>query len=128
MYRVNPRKALEVVLWLTERRNPIDFYHILKVIYFSDKEHLDTYGRPVVGDVYDAFNHGPVGRTVYNLLKGDGLELQALDAYSPGSNDDAPFTVKDRYWVHANRRWNRDLLSESDIQALSRAYETYGHK
>src|SRR6476620_7082417 len=118
LYRVNPRKALEVILWMTEQQRPIDFYHILKVIYFADKYHLNAYGRPVLGDTYDALSHGPVARTVYNLLKGDGLELQALDEYSGGLNDQDPFEVKGRYWVYGNRPCNRGALSESDIEAL----------
>lgn len=127
-YNVNPRKALEVILWMTGKRNPIDFYHILKIIYFADKYHLNAYGRPVLGDTYDALNHGPVARTVYNLLKGDGLEFQALDEYSMGLNDDMPIEVRGRYWVHGRRDWNQSLLSESDVEALTQAFNNYSAK
>src|SRR4051794_37148117 len=94
VYRVNPRKALEVILWLAHRQSPIDFYHILKMVYFADKYHLNIYGRPVVGDRYEAKNYGPVPTAVYDILKGDGLALQALDEYAESPNDGQPFRVE----------------------------------
>lgn len=125
-YKVNSRKAVEVILWLAERQDPIDFYHVLKVVFFADKFHLNNYGRPIVGDTYEAKNHGPVAKTIYDILKQDALELQALDAYSEGANAGPPFEIRNRYWVHPNRPADKKLLSRSDIEALQWAFEKYG--
>jgi uncharacterized phage-associated protein len=125
-YRVNTRKAVEVILWLAEKQAPIDFYHVLKVVFYADKYHLNAYGRPIVGDTYGAFNHGPVATTVYDILKQDALEVQAFDAYTEGSNDNLPFEVRDRYWVHPKREANKLLLSKSDMEALDWAFGEYG--
>jgi uncharacterized phage-associated protein len=129
-YNVSTRKALETILWFVAQRDPIDFYHILKVLYFADKKHLNEYGRPILGDTYEAYTHGPVARTVYSLLKqDDALEAQFLAEHADFNEDDNyPIIVTRRYWVSASRPPNLTCFSESDIQALEWAFEEYGDK
>jgi uncharacterized phage-associated protein len=128
-YNVNTRKALETILWFAQQRNPIDFYHILKVLFFADKKHLNEYGRPILGDTYDVYPHGPVARTVYSLLKlADPLEAQFLAEDARLKHDEYPFIVTRRCWVSALRPPNLAWLSDSDIDALEWAFKEYGDK
>jgi hypothetical protein len=49
----------------------VDFHTVLKVLFFADVNHLNNYGRPIVGDDYVALPHGPVPQTTYDILKAD---------------------------------------------------------
>jgi uncharacterized phage-associated protein len=128
-YNVNTRKALETILWFPQQRSPIDFSLILKVLFFADKKHLNEYGRPILGDTYDAYPHGPVARTVYRLFKlADPLEAQFLAEDARLKHDDYPFVVTRRCCVSALRPPNLAWLSDSDIDALEWAFKEYGDK
>ncbi len=120
-FRTNPDKALEVILWLANKRPPLDFHAILKLLFFADIYHLNRYGRPIVGDQYRALVYGPVPQTTYDILKGDPLALEEL------GNEEPPFEVVGHYRVKPLRPANELKLSASDIEALSHAWEEYGH-
>lgn len=124
-FEFDPRKALEVILYISNKLESPDFHKISKILYFSDKNHLERYGRLVCGDSYVAMKHGPVPSGVYDILKtvrGDGLwscvAREKLDMDS--------FSVHDRKTVVPLRRANTDLLSESDIECLDEAINEYG--
>jgi uncharacterized phage-associated protein len=114
-YAVHTAKALEMILWLAKARPGIDIYHVVKAAYFADKAHLNAYGRPIAGDDYDADTYGPLGRTIYRLLRHDPMEMIAL-----GGNGQLPFRVRDdqKWAVYADRDANLKLLSQSDVAAL----------
>ena len=120
-FRPNPEKALEVILWLSNKRAPLDFHSILKLLFFADIYHMNAYGRPIVGDQYRALPYGPVPQTTYDVLKSEPLVLEELDTVDP------PFEVVGRYRVSPLRPCNTDKLSASDIEALTNAWDRYGH-
>lgn len=121
-YGANLRKALEVVLWLAYREPGIDFHKILNLLFFADKYHLNQYGRPIVGGSYYAGAYGPICMPVYDVLKGDPLAVQMIER-----NGRIPFTVQERYCVVAERDADQRVLSASDMEALSHAFERYAH-
>ena len=49
---------------------------ILKLLFFAEVDHLNRYGRPIVGDRYYARQWGPVPETTYDLLKEEPLLIQ----------------------------------------------------
>jgi uncharacterized phage-associated protein len=120
-FRTNVRKALEVILWFANKRPGIDFHAILKLLFFADKYHLNQWGRPIIGDRYEAGPYGPVAQTTYDILRGDPLVYELLQLQQ------LPFAVTERYRVTANRAPDLDKLSESDIEALDEAWREYSH-
>lgn len=120
-FRTNPDKALEVILWLANKRPLLDFHSILKLLFFADVYHLNTYGRPIVGDQYRALPYGPVAQSTYDILKGEPLALEELDTADP------PFEVVDRYKVNPLRPCNLEKLSASDVEALGHAWDEHSH-
>ena len=112
-------KALETILYVAERTT--DMYHILKVMYFADKEHLSKYGRLMSGDSYIAMRAGPVPSGAYDIIKcarGDGTfvaDETITEALS-----------LEGYRVVPLRGANLELLSESELECLDSAIETYG--
>ena len=58
---------------------------LLKVLYFAHGWHLAKYGRPLVAQPFEAWQHGPVNRVVYDQLKRWGAKpveqrLKVFDA------------------------------------------------
>ena len=107
-------KALEVILWLADRRKGIDIYHLVKATFFADKYHIARYGRPIIGDIYRAAWFGALPQVVYGLLRHEPIEILAL-----GINGPLPFKVDERYRVYPDRGPNVGRLSASDIEALA---------
>lgn len=57
-----------------EHSRPITVMTLLKVLYFAHAWHLAKYGRPLVAQPFEAWQHGPVNRVVYEQLKGVGAQ------------------------------------------------------
>lgn len=112
-YMPNTAKALEVILWIVQRRPGFDIYHIVKAAYFADKFHVSSYGRPICGETYSAGPYGPLPQVIYGLLKKDPIELLALDG-----NGELPFSVGARFGVTGSRDPNLSRLSKTDVEAL----------
>ena len=121
-YAIYTAKALEVIVWLANAQPGIDIYHVVKCVFFAEKRHLNQYGRPIIGDNYTADTYGPLGRSVYNLLTRDPIEMIALDG-----NGKLPIRIADRYTVVADREPNPRLLSASDVDALRWAVDEVGN-
>jgi hypothetical protein len=112
-------KALEVILWLADRQPGIDVYHIVKANFYADKFHVESYGRPIVGDHYRAAWWGPLPRVVYGLLCFQPMEILAL-----GGNGKLPFRVEqETFRVYGDRGPNRKRLSTSDVKALEHGWQ-----
>jgi uncharacterized phage-associated protein len=122
-YAVHTAKAVETIVWLANAKPGIDVYHVVKCAFFADKDHLNRFGRPIAGDDYDADTYGPLGRSIYRLLRQDPIEMIAL-----GGNGALPFRVFDdeRWVVRADREANLRILSRSDVDALRRALDEIG--
>jgi uncharacterized phage-associated protein len=122
VYMVHTAKALESIVWLATAKPGIDIFHVITCAYFADRLHVRAYGRPIAGDDYTAGAYGPVGRTVYGLLRQEPLAVLAL-----GGNGRLPFNVTETGWiVAAEREPNLRILSRSDVAALQRALDRYG--
>jgi antitoxin SocA-like protein len=107
-------KALEMILWLSDRQKGIDLYHLVKAAFFADKYHIVNFGRPIAGDVYRAAWFGPLPQVVYGLLRHEPMEILAL-----GNSGPLPFKVDDTFCVYPEREPNLERLSESDVEALT---------
>lgn len=120
-FRVNPAKALEVILYIANRKPRIGKHALLKVLFYADKAHLNAFGRPIVGDYYIAMEFGPVGSITYDLLKGTDAALEAVEL------DRLPFRVEDRFHIVAERSADERKLSASDRKTLDDAIARYAH-
>lgn len=112
-------KIIETILYINERKRGLDHYHILKIIYLADKEHVKRYGRPISFDNFQALKFGPIPTTTYDLLKAALL------------GGELPFSTKKLSTKHivinvAHRKSNLDYLSESDIEILNETISRYG--
>ena len=117
-YIPDAAKAVEMILWLANRHKGIDIYHLVKAAYFADKMHVREYGRPIVGDEYEAAAYGPLPKVVYGLLC-----FRPIEVLAASSNGELPFEVTEAFAVVASREPNLRQLSESDQRALAHGLE-----
>ena len=119
-FKPNTKKILEVLLWLmSQKKEGINMYNMLKMLFYADCYHLNKYMRPVTGDEYKAMPYGTVPELAYNLLKGDEFIMCDLGISK------LPFKGLSSHFYTAARKSDNEYLSESDIEALQKGYNEY---
>ena len=127
-FKFDADKALEVILYISKRAEISDLYHVLKILYFADKDHLSKYGRFICGDTYAALKHGPVPDYTYNLIK--YIRDQGKDYFScinPALGEklqDIQYGSRDE--IIPLRDADINYLSESDFECLDKSIEENG--
>ena len=122
-FEMNEDKAIEVLVWLANKKPGIDAFYVSKVLYFADKEHLNRYGRPILGDRYIRMAFGPVPSKTYDLIK------------KANPKKTAPKKLKESVEVHLGefrhlyplRQPNMEMFSRTDIECLTNALEKYSN-
>lgn len=113
------RKLVEMVLYILNKTNGLDYYHLFKIIYFANIAHLAKYGLRITTDDFCALPDGPVPSELYNSIKEGNLcdpELTGMiDRVVDKGNDDA------YYMLSAKREANTDYLSISEIEELDKS-------
>lgn len=115
--------AREILLYVAQRCT--NMYHVLKIIYFADKEHLMHYGQLMYGDRYVAMSHGPVPSAAYTLVK----YARGDETWNMPASFETGFQVKKegrKYHIIPVRQANTEFLSEAIIECLDSAISKYG--
>jgi len=118
----NPEKALEAILYAARIAPIKDVYHVLKILYFADKAHLEQYGRFIFGDSYVAMSHGPVPSGAYDIIK-YVRNRNTVISFEPAKS---AFSISGDF-IELHREPNLELLSKSDIKCIDDANKKYGH-
>ncbi len=126
--RPNKEKILHALLYLIEQADKkgvvLTQYTILKTFFFADRAHLNRYGRPITFDNYKAMKDGPVASFIYDVLKNNINFPAAFGVAGPlWERTPVPQMGPRAFRYHAGKaKPDLDLLSESDIEALSDAF------
>lgn len=119
-------KALEVILYIAQNLEGATLHSISKILYLSDKLHIQEYGRLICGDRYIAMAYGPVPSAVYDMIKvADGRK--SIDVDWDEIISDAMWVAHGRN-VISKRKCNLDMLSESEVECIKTAIDEHGHK
>ena len=62
-------KAFQALLYIVGKAPRSDYIHVVKILYFAEKDHLGKYGRMICADDYKRLNWGPVPTRAYDVLK-----------------------------------------------------------
>ena len=119
MTSFDKQKLTEIVLYILNKTNGLDYYHVFKVIYFANAAHLSKCGLRITTDDFCALQDGPVPSILYDSIK-NGLycdkELEnMLNQVINKGNDDA------YYMWSSKRNANLDYLSKSEIEELDKS-------
>ena len=119
--KFNESKTINAVLYISEKLKRKDFHKIFKILYFSDREHLSTYGRTITGDTYIAMADGPVPSNLYDIFKsvrGDGY-------YKDSGKFGQYFFVVDWDLVKLNKKADLTELSQTDLTCIDNNLKIY---
>ncbi|EHD1145342.1 SocA family protein [Escherichia coli] len=124
--RFDSEKALEAILYVASKAPIPDIYHVGKILYYADRFHLESFGRLITGDHYNAMKDGPVASNTYDIIKiarGDGR-------YIPNGCDvdsvRKAFSVSGMTIV-PSREADEDFFSDSDLECIDKSIAMLGN-
>jgi uncharacterized phage-associated protein len=95
----------------------------LKLIFLADRYHLRKYGRLVTDDCYVAMKYGPVPSTVMDIAEADIFLNQTFKDYASRYIK----AIDSRRRIESDEPVDDSYFSDSDIEALNFAWDTFGH-
>ncbi len=124
-YRINYAKAIEAIVWLAKQKPGIDIYHVVKVLFYADKKHLNKYARPILGDTYICANYGPLPSGIHDLITEDSwLSPDYLQIVA----DSVKIEKSPYIRITALREPNMEYFSGTDIDCLEESLEENGER
>lgn len=108
------QRIKEVLLYILSKTGVIDYYHLMKILYLAERQHLAKWGEKITTDDYYALPHGPVPTRIYDALK-------AVKEGDKGLLADVITVEKDMPNVTPLRTPNMEYLSKSEVEALDNA-------
>lgn len=113
-------KLKAVALYVIDKCQVIDYFHLFKILYFADREHYAVYGRRIIKDTFCALQNGPVPSFLYDAVKalwgGGNNELLQIIATALEIPD-----VDYKYYIKAVEKPDMDELSDSDKEMLNKS-------
>lgn len=123
VFKPKIEKIVETILYLVHKRPGLDQYQTVKLLYLADKEHFNSFGRPITFDTYFALDYGPVASHALDIIK---------FSRTKGKRVELPLNVAklDKIFVLSGPRRpvNYDLFSKSDLRVLDEVVSKYGDK
>lgn len=120
-FTIDKEKAVEALLYIVSRYGEVGRFHALKTLYFAEREHLCTYGRPITGDRMIAMENGPVPSFAYNAVKQERLTEHEKAMVS------GALTLVEGTFNHplykAARNPDMSYFSKTDVRCLNNAFE-----
>lgn len=124
-FNANHQKIIEALLWFAHRSKRTDIHSLVKELFYSDKIHLDLYGRPVTGDSYVKLSQGPVATVAYDFLKWDRLHSKFINKYDPEIFENAiqSLDTTDPFCIKPLRSPELDYFSGTDLECMESAFQ-----
>ena len=120
MNSFDKQKLTEIVLYILNKTNGLDYYHVFKVIYFANIVHLAKYGFRMTTDEFCALPDGPVPSILYNCIKDDAAhcdtELKSMIAECVDKGTDDAY-----YMLTAKRPADMDYLSKAEVEEIDKS-------
>ncbi len=123
-FKVDHKKITQIINYFASKAGgKISKLKVLKLIFLADRYHLRKYGRLVSNDNYVAMKLGPVPSTAMDIAEADSfLEpnwkkyvVEYLKTHNSGMR------------IESIKPTNAEYFSESDLEALDFAWNTFGH-
>lgn len=124
-FRMSYEKAIETIVWLANQKPGIDIYHVVKILFYADKIHVNRYARPIIGDTYIRMDYGPTPSGVRDLITKDSwLSPDYLQSFSESLLiETSPYLT-----IKPKRKPDMKYFSETDIECLKESLVEYGEK
>jgi len=110
-------KAIGAMAYLAKRLSQVDKAKLLKLLYFADRDHFLSSGRPITGATQCAMPWGPLPSECLDLLNGLTSDEALFEFISLTNNRITPTNAVDSGIAN---------LSSDEIEELDRVLEAYG--
>lgn len=121
---LDEEKALEVIVHLTKSTN--DVFHLMKVLFYAEKLHLERYQQSIYGDYFMKMEDGPVPSGAYDIIKCARGEESKYDRRIKELHPEKAFYFIDKDTLIPKREPRLEYLSESNLECLDQANLLYG--
>lgn len=110
------KRFVEMVLLILNKTGGVDAYHLYKILYFAELNHLAAHGAFLVPDDFRAKTHGPVPERLYKALKSlytddDQFTVELRKSIKRASEDADVIFIP-------NRKPDGSLISEEEKDAI----------
>jgi uncharacterized phage-associated protein len=124
MENFNFKKATQsIIFFLLQNGGSLNKMKALKLIWLADRLHLRTYGRTITMDSYIAMKNGPVASGTRDILElKEGYLAENELEYALKS-----IRAKDKYCVEYLGNEDKDQMSDSDFETLTKIQGEFGH-
>jgi uncharacterized phage-associated protein len=118
-FHYNLEKVLESISYLLSKtkNKELDILHLIKFLYFADRESIKEYNYPITGDSYSSLPYGPIVSKTFDLIKSNQLSM------SPFSE----FIKRDDKKILLTKERAPQKLSEADLEILDQVYHKFIH-
>lgn len=109
---IQQKKIENIILYFANRanNNTIDRLKLMKLIWLSDRLHLNKYGRLIIKDRYKALPNGPIASTALDMSNYSLPEVYDVDGYN----------------IKAKTNCQEDYFSKTDLKVMNYIWEKYG--
>lgn len=109
---IQTNKNINAILFFANKAgNKINRLKLMKLLWFSDRIHLNRHGRLILKDSYNALPHGPVPSVTMDYSK---------------ANIADKITVSGKYDIIALTEFDEKFFSKSDLDIMNFIWETLG--
>jgi len=107
---INSQKIQNAILFFANKNgNTIERMRLMKLLWLSDRLHLNKYGRLILKDRYKALPNGPIPSQSMNI-----------------SNVGVPGVIEiDKFNIIANKEFDETYFSKSDITIMNYVWERF---
>jgi len=120
-FRFSEEKALAALSFIASERPGLSPFFLSKVLFYAEKEHINRYGRPILGDNYIRMQDGPVPSRVKDYID------QNWDEVPKPENFDRIVKIRRGLWLRwlyaGAEKGDFSLLSETDMDCIRGAIE-----
>lgn len=101
-----------ILFFIKKSGGSIDRMKLMKLLWLSDRLHLNKYGRLILKDRYKALPNGPI----------PSLGLNISQKGIPNS-----ISIKGKHSVCSEKMFNEDYFSKSDLLIMNYVWDKFGH-
>ena len=103
-------------------KDGVDYIKLFKIMYFAQREYLETYGLTIVEDTFKARQLGPVPSLTYKVVKMAENEDKSLDLNDFMSS----VRVDKNQKVYATAMPDMDYIADMEKEELDKTIAKYG--
>ena len=108
------------VLYVINKCDEIDYFHLFKILYFADRAHYAKYGRRIIQDTFCALPKGPVPSVLFDAIKVATKQATAVNNSPLSIISNSIESPDSAYYFILSTKELPDMeeLSQSDIDCL----------